>query len=86
MFRILANFLLARENWSRLDVVCRVWLRDVLPSVTDVGPDAALRRQYLGGSYTGVLVNLVVTVLIVLMQVPCSRSAYDQTVRARRSQ
>ena len=86
MFRILANFLLARENWSRLDVVCRVWLRDVLPSVTDGEPDAALRRQYLGGSYTGVLVHLVVTVLIVLMQVPCSRSAYDQTVRARRSQ
>ena len=43
MFRILANFLLARENWSRLDVVCRVWLRDVLPSVTDVEPDAAPR-------------------------------------------
>ena len=82
MFRILANFLLARENWSRLDVVCRVWLRDVLPSVTDVEPDAALRRQYLGGSDTGVLVNLVVTVLIVLRQVPCSRSAHDQTVRA----
>ena len=86
MFRILANFLLARENWSRLDVVCRVWLRDVLPSVTDVEPDAALRRQYLGGSYTGVLVNLVVTVLIVLRQIPCSRSAHDQTVRAGRSQ
>ena len=86
MFRILANFLLARENWSRLNVVCRVWLRDVLPSVTDVEPDAALRRQYLGGSDTGVLVNLVVTVLIVLMQVPCSRSAFDQTARARRAQ
>ncbi len=86
MFRILANFLLARENWSRLNVVCRVWLRDVLPSVADVEPDAVLRRQYLGGSDTGVLVNLVVTVLIVLMQVPCSRSAQDQTVRARRSQ
>ena len=86
MFRILANFLLARENWSRLDVVGRVWLRDVLPSVTDVEPDAALRRQYLGGSDTGVLVNLVVTVLIGLMQVPCSQSAHDQTVRARRSQ
>ena len=77
MFRILANFLLARENWSRLDAVCRVWLRDVLPSVTDVEQDAVLRRQYLGGSYTGVLVNLVANVLIVLMQVPCSRSAHD---------
>ena len=63
-----------------------MWLRDVVPSVTDVEPDAALRRQYLGGSDTGVLVNRVVTVLIVLMQVPCSRSAHDQTVRARRSQ
>ena len=47
MFRILANFLLARENCSRQDAVCRVWLRDVLPSMNDVEPDAALQRQYL---------------------------------------
>ena len=38
MFRILTNFFLERENCSRQDAVCRVWLRDVLPTMIDVEP------------------------------------------------
>ena len=55
--------------------MCRVWDRDVFPSVIDVGPEEVLRRKILGDVYTDALVDLAVNVLMVLMQALCFRRA-----------